>query len=1488
MRSNRQFRFIRLFARKPYSGLALCISSLAFTVHALAALLFATVYLALPRIAHATGGQCVYEGGPGAPTYPACAIQDCIGAGGKAQCEAPAIRPATNLNDAQSDGQEFNYIFTTANEYDAGGFCNAAGGTWNGFNGNPQCAVSLPPGYNSTNDASSEGTANAGSDAFIALKFSNPACPASLQTDTGWGQTNGLWGATGPISEDGQIVWDQKSRIYTSCGSPYTVGLLRTRQVVCRENYSSRTLPNGSVQCFIPADTGCCVVGNPVSPVTGAKMDTAIEYRSGSLEVSHFYNSTGGARITSTSPFISAFSDYWHFNYDRMLTPVSGNSQLMAIVVRENGTNEAFDGSGNEVLNRTGSADRLVNNGSGWTLTLANNDVETYNAAGNLTSIKTRDGVVNSISYGGNGKISSVSDSFGHTLSYGYNSNNQLTSVTLPDGTSKIGYGYDTLGRLASVTYADLTSISYQYEDPSNSWLLSGITDESAQRFATYRYTTQGTVSHEEHAGGVAAYDFSIGGSTSAEIVSTITDPLRQSRQYVLDNQNGVFKLRYATPYCPTCPNVSQSAFDANGNPQSQTDLNNHQTTFTYDLTRNLELSRTEGLSGGQVTTATRTVTTQWHPSLRLPTQIAVYSGGTATGTATSQTSYSYDGYGNVLTRTVTDPLTASSRTWTYSYYNSGLYGQVHTIDGPRTDVSDVTTYTYYNCTSGHECGHVQTVVDALGHTTTFNTYDANGQPLTVTDANGTVTTLTYDLRQHIKSVTVGGEQTQFAYWPTGLLQKITRPDSSYISYVYDPAHRLTEVDDALGDRVVYTLDAAGNRQAAQTYGSGSTLTRTHTQIYNSLGLLWENLTAAGSDSQATILSYDAGGNNVTVNAPLSRNTLNGFDALNRLQQITDPNQGVTKLAYNVLDQVTGVTDPRQLATAYSYTGLGDLSQVQSPDTGLTKYTFDGAGNVQTSMDARSLTATNTFDALNRLSKTAYGDETLNFYYDQGTNGIGHLTSFTDASGQTSFTYDGLGRIVTKQQVVGGVALAVSYGYANGRMSSMTTPSGQVLAYAYNANHQITGITLNGAALISGATYMPFGPSTGWTWGNGTLSSRTYDLDGKPISINSAGTSTYAYNDDASIASRSDDWPSTYDLTSGTTTPTIAATSNQVTATAGALSRTYSYDLAGHVTGFGSATFLYNDAGRMSGATVGGAGFSYGVNAVGQRVRKIVGVNTTLFVYDEAGHLIGEYTGSGGLIEETVWLGDTPIATLQPASGGGINTFYIHTDHLNAPRRITRKADNVVVWRWDSDPFGAATANEDPDGDGVLFVYNQRFPGQYYDTETGLSYNNFRDYDPQTGRYLESDPIGLFGGSPSTYSYVSNNPISNIDPLGLQTVPAVPVGPGPLIIPPVAVPGTPENKAFVDAAMGAIEEIEAAARRAAQAIHNACSESDEAREKRCQENLDRDLETCAALSKRDGKSAYAICAKQAYLRYGNCLSGRDSGIKAPLPPWGTK
>jgi hypothetical protein len=150
----------------------------------------------------------------------------------------------------------------------------------------------------------------------------------------------------------------------------------------------------------------------------------------------------------------------------------------------------------------------------------------------------------------------------------------------------------------------------------------------------------------------------------------------------------------------------------------------------------------------------------------------------------------------------------------------------------------------------------------------------------------------------------------------------------------------------------------------------------------------------------------------------------------------------------------------------------------------------------------------------------------------------------------------------------------------------------------------------------------------------------------------------------------------------------------------GSCTRTkYSYDAAGHATAYGSLGFSYNDRGRM--AVTSGASTDYLYNALGQMIEKSGTAGTTIFMQDEAGHLIGEYDGSGTLIEETVWLGDVPVATLLPNGSGGVNIFYVHTDHLNTPRKIAQPSSGTLTWRWDADPFGTAAPNENPGGLGI-------------------------------------------------------------------------------------------------------------------------------------------------------------------------------------------
>lgn len=778
------------------------------------------------------------------------------------------------------------------------------------------------------------------------------------------------------------------------------------------------------------------------------------------------------------------------------------------------------------------------------------------------------------------------------------------------------------------------------------------------------------------------------------------------------------------------------------------------------------------------------------------------------------------------------------SRTWTYTYNG---FGQVLTAQGPRTDVNSTKTYTYYTCTSGAQCGQVQTVTDELGHVTTFNTYNAYGQPLTITDANGVLTTLIYDARQRLTSRTIGGETTSFTYYPTGLLNKVTLADGSFLQYAYDAAHRLTGFTDSLGNHVAYTLDALGNRKVESVYDPSNTLTRTRSHVYNTLSQLYQDIASAGTAAVTTTYSYDANGNQTGIAAPLGRSTGNTYDALNRLLHVTDPANGVTQLAYDTNDKLTSVTDPMGFVTSYQRDGFGDVLQLVSPDSGTTIKTYDSAGNVHTSTDASGNVTTYTYDALNRvtqatsvnsaLSGTSYGGQwpstvTYTYSYDSCVNGVGRLCGAASLAGTMAWAYTPQGRLASRTEIdswgdTGSYPLTYVYNSA-GQVTSLTYPSGSVIGYTYNGNSQISSIsiTVDGATtpIVTNVQYEPFGEVSGWTWGNGATVTRAHDEDGNVTTISSTGLNlsyvhdsamritqmndldngalswTYGYDlldrlTSASNASTTEGW--TYDANgnrlsqSGTNfdgyTPfrayTYSSTSNRVATYS--LPPYYGEYLSNGDVAESTDLFSYDAANNLVEV---GEGYEVVTNALRQHVSDNV---SRRFLWDDAGRVIGEYVSGGDFPdqpnsvfpqEETVYLGDLPIATIQGVymedSDGNYTGvthpfYYVHPDHLNTPRRITPPSTNVIAWRWDSDPFGVGGANADPTSGPVDVNYDLRFPGQLSNSDSGsVFYNGHRDYDPWTGTYIESDPIGLAGGV-NTYAYVRGNRLSRRDRLGL-------------------------------------------------------------------------------------------------------------------------
>ena len=425
--------------------------------------------------------------------------------------------------------------------------------------------------------------------------------------------------------------------------------------------------------------------------------------------------------------------------------------------------------------------------------------------------------------------------------------------------------------------------------------------------------------------------------------------------------------------------------------------------------------------------------------------------------------------------------------------------------------------------------------------------------------------------------------------------------------------------------------------------------------------------------------------------------------------------------------------------------------------------------------------------------------------------------------------------------MVAGQSYAVAYTFdPAGNILTETYPSGRIVTYTRDALGRISGITTkqtsgsSPVAVASGVAYEPFGSLSGLTYDNGAVATLTYDQDYRLTGIAAAAGATtvqnltngfdaagnitsitdaltpartqiVTYDNLNRVATASGAYGAqsyTYDgvgnrltrvLGATTETYVYAPTANQVaTITAGTNVRGFTYANSGQVTEdvrdpTHTFTFVPNDNGRNSSAALNASTVgTYLYNAFEQRAQKVAGGATTQFVYDQAGHLLVEANASGVTQKEYIWLDDVPVAMVD--STGTPTLYFIHTDQLGTPQKITNTAV-AVVWDGQFDPFGNPVSGSGGANWGSvnwgsfnwgatgpsLSLTNLRFPGQYFDGESSLNQNWNRDYDRSVGRYLQSDPVGFEGGW-NTYAYVRSRPLLLADPEGDQGIPGALIG----------------------------------------------------------------------------------------------------------------
>jgi len=957
------------------------------------------------------------------------------------------------------------------------------------------------------------------------------------------------------------------------------------------------------------------------------------------------------------------------------------------------------------------------------------------------------------------GRVATVTLPDGGVISYAYtaSSTNQaslLSSIQYQDGHTK------------TLVYNESDLLDGYSTTTTN--LLTGVVDENNNRFETYSYTGpnggpdgpysyMGWANNNFQGNGVNQTHLSYQStssdpsSVSMPPATTVTDAYGTARPYNFNTASVKYDVTsISQPSAGSTPAaVMSSAYDANGNLASQTDFNGNLTCYAYDLTRNLETVRIEGFSPGSVCpenlasyqsipapgVVQRKTTTQWHPTWRLPIKIA--------GPKRVDT-LSYDTTGNVSSAIAqaTDDETGmmgfsanpvgSARTW---LVQSNADGQVVQITGPRTDISQISHFSYYPTTStavppSYQKGDMASVSNALGQTTTFDAYDGSGRLLQSTNQNGLKTNFTYTPRGWVSSITkttsdgADSQTASLSYDFVGDLTKATLPDGTWISQTFDSAHRLVGQEDSAGDTSVFTLDNAGNITATQISNPNAGLAYQNSKVYDALGQL---ISATGLPGETSLWTYDAAGNALTQTDPLENQTGVNFDALNRPYFIRLPAPGPHQNApgiqafLDLRDQLSSLVDPRHLTTTNNVDGLGNISASKSPDSGKTIASYDLAGNLSSISDARGKTATFTYDALDRPTLATYQSGVPSvFEYDGGTSptptASGHLTRISDESGQTAFSYDEFGHLIGLAQTTTSAAtqsstqsIGWSYGGSggvNGKITTMSLPSGVVLSYTYDVAGRIASISmtqppsLGGAktTIISNVAWTAAGQANAWTWGNGSSFSRQFDLDGRliqyPLGV-LAASGSLAATPGALSRSVSRDLAGriiaySHVDSSGSSTSAAALAANQTFSSDG-LSRLASFSPTATAPNSASETYGYDLSGNRTVMTNGSNSYGFSINSISNRLAVVAGsASNQSFSYDPSGNLLSDGVNS--------WTYSDRGRMAGSLNGNGESWRYFYSA---TGQRTLKEGPSGAAIRYVRDPQGRLIGEYDSSGNAV-------------------------------------------------------------------------------------------------------------------------------------------------------------------------------------------
>lgn len=1088
-----------------------------------------------------------------------------------------------------------------------------------------------------------------------------------------------------------------------------------------------------------------------------------------------------------------------------------------------------------------------------------------------------------------------------------------ISTVTLPDGTS-LAYQYDTaaptggggpndrligMQHLASDGTTLLFGRTYLYENGTFPYALTGIRDQANQRLSSIAYDQAGLPQSTEKlatipVGGAPAvvvdrYEVENLRVNSGTLLRVVTNPLGLETTYRFSQSNGIGS-DYLLPRNLTNMDIAATALvpARSQNWGYQSNLVDTATDGRAIVTDNNNdpQGRPTLVRDAFGRPEVQTTTLEWQSARDLPE---------SEQRGNLRIEYDYDAQGRVIerreidvsTHTLPYPTSGQTRTWTYQWLANG---RLDMMNGPREPDGqgrdDTEDYAY------DAAGNLESVTNGLGHVTRFESFDANGRPKRMYDANNVQTRFTYDALGRMTEMSVrdpGGSAhavTTFEYDIEHRIVGITRPATARLGMTYDLAGRLTDITAPTGEKIAFTYDAMGNVTRQRTTDSTSAQRADISRTFDELGRMITQTLGPGRTWQ---FSYDNQDNPTRTTSARNFATDQAFDGLARLIRTVHPDTGEDEFGYNQNDDLTTFTDPLDVATGFTYNGFGQVIREVSPDRGTTVYRYTSGGDFESVLDARGQQIDYTHDILGRVtSRTPVGlaAQAVAYTYDiaaiGGSYGVGRLARIDDGSGSTRFQYDHRGNMVQRKQTIlgaSGITTAFAYDLAD-RITRITYPSGREVDYGRDAQGRVTSVATRASSggatqtLLSDGLYDPFGALATATFGNGQLYKQTRDANGRLTGRryrSGAGTTLwsvgYGYDADDNITSITDlvnasrtltyqydgvDRLARTDVASGSiqredfihdlggnrvrverralpTDPTpasqdtysrTAGTNRIASITTPAGTRTFTPDARGNLSsedrpGTDDVMVGYDGYARLTSyVRTGEANLAMAYNGMDQRVALTRDSATRRFVQDGGGRLLGEYAATPSQpFSEYIWLlpevadgggsfggddgmgGWSPIAVATADGAGGTATLHwLQTDHLGRP---------VASY----DASGASTTLP-------VTTTQLAFPGQQQ-TLADLWYNQYRDYDPTTGRYIQTDPIGL-AGDVNPYVYAGANPVGMVDPDGLAAaLPAAALCAGPQAVGCVVVGGI-----VISAACAASPACRAAAVEAASTVFN--------------------------------------------------------------------